>query len=277
MSRSAKREAQKERTNSPRRNSTGSTKGSGHGTSPSGETDRPLCFVICAKTCDYWHQSECAYSSEKASATMEESTQKYLRRTRAKKSIRLNCEAADPSHQGGGEKGEEEAPFRPVQGTTLCSKRRQLSAIGSPRPMVGETFSSFSMLTSVPLFTACVLKKCALLALHNIAEEGRDADGFQVPGLGDEWKMAAQKVQSGRVKAKLGRRMKMRAPTPLVTAMCSMMRCTSSGCMGLVTRSLSLFLKDWELARVALSCHMALEVLEARKCMRPGCCCVAAR
>ena len=43
-----------------------------------------------------------------------------------------------------------------------------------------------SMLTSVPplLFSADVLKKCALLALHIIAEEGRDGDSFQVPGLG---------------------------------------------------------------------------------------------
>ena len=35
-------------------------------------------------------------------------------------------------------------------------------------------------------------------------------------------------------------------------------RCASSGCLGLVTRSL--FLKDWELAEVALSCQMALDM-----------------
>ena len=29
----------------------------------------------------------------------------------------------------------------------------------------------------------------ALIALHTIAEEGRDGDGCQVPGLRDEWKM----------------------------------------------------------------------------------------
>ena len=40
-----------------------------------------------------------------------------------------------------------------------------------------------------PLFTADVLRKCALVALHVIAEEGRDGDGCRVPGLGDEWKM----------------------------------------------------------------------------------------
>ena len=63
------------------------------------------------------------------------------------------------------------------------------------------------MLTSVPrLFSADVLKKCALLALHVIAQEGRDGDGCHVPGLGDEWKMELhQCAQCGRVKAKLGR------------------------------------------------------------------------
>ena len=32
-------------------------------------------------------------------------------------------------------------------------------------------------------FSADVLKKCALIALHVMAEEGRDGDGFQVPEL----------------------------------------------------------------------------------------------
>ena len=57
-----------------------------------------------------------------------------------------------------------------------------------------ETFSPFfnaDIRTS--LFSADVLKKCALLALHVIAEEGRDGDGCHVPGLGDEWKMGCPK------------------------------------------------------------------------------------
>ena len=45
----------------------------------------------------------------------------------------------------------------------------------------------------------------------------------------------AQRVQCGRVKAKRGRRMKMRLLPPLVKAMCAMARCTSSVCMGQVT------------------------------------------
>ena len=36
------------------------------------------------------------------------------------------------------------------------------------------------------LFSADILKKCALLSLHIISEEERDGDGFQVPGLEDE-------------------------------------------------------------------------------------------
>ena len=59
---------------------------------------------------------------------------------------------------------------------------------------IGETFSPFyNADIRTPLFSADVLKKCALFALHIIAEEGRDGDGFQVPGLGDEWKMVCPK------------------------------------------------------------------------------------
>ena len=50
------------------------------------------------------------------------------------------------------------------------------------------------MLTSVPpFFSADVLEKCAFLALHVVAEEGRDCGGCHVPGLGDEWKMGCPK------------------------------------------------------------------------------------
>ena len=53
-------------------------------------------------------------------------------------------------------------------------------------------------------------------------------------------KLAAQRAHCGRVKAKLGREAKVCLPMALVKAMCATMRCTSSGCMGLVTRSLFL-------------------------------------
>ena len=41
---------------------------------------------------------------------------------------------------------------------------------------------------------------------------------------------------------------------------CPMSPTTSSGRMGFVTRS-PFFMKDWELAKVALSCHMAQDML----------------
>ena len=50
------------------------------------------------------------------------------------------------------------------------------------------------------------------------------------------WEMNGKwAAQCGRVKAKLGRRMKMRPPAALVKAMCPTRRCTSSGYMGLVS------------------------------------------
>ena len=51
-----------------------------------------------------------------------------------------------------------------------------------------------SMLASVlPLFSA-VLKKCALVAFHVFAEEGRGEEvGCGTLGLGDEWKMGRSK------------------------------------------------------------------------------------
>ena len=53
------------------------------------------------------------------------------------------------------------------------------------------------------------------------------------------------------------RKMKVCLPVALEKAMCATMRCTSSGCVGLV----AVFLKDWELAQEALSCHVALDML----------------
>ena len=103
-----------------------------------------------------------------------------------------------------------------------------------------ETFSPFiNADIRTPLFSADALKKCALIALHVTAEEGRYGDGFQVPELGGKnGKWAAQRVQSGRVKAKLGRKTKVCLPPHLTKATRAMMRCTSSGCMGPVARSL---------------------------------------
>ena len=44
------------------------------------------------------------------------------------------------------------------------------------------------------LCSADVLKKCALIALHVLAKEGRDGeDGRRAPGLGDDWKVGCPK------------------------------------------------------------------------------------
>ena len=57
-----------------------------------------------------------------------------------------------------------------------------------------ETFSPFmNSDIRTPFYSADDLKMCALLALHIIAEEGRDGDGFQVPVLEEEWKMGCPK------------------------------------------------------------------------------------
>ena len=93
-----------------------------------------------------------------------------------------------------------------------------------------------------------------------IAEEGRDGDGCHVPGLGDEWKMVCPKSPMWESEGE---------------AWSEDERVSSSGSregnvgndalhvIGLYGPGdkISLFLKDWELAKVALSCHMALDML----------------
>ena len=131
-----------------------------------------------------------------------------------------------------------------------------------PASMPGsETFSPLLNADIRTSFSSAdVLKKCALIALHLIAAEGRGGeDGCHSPDLeGTNGSWAAQRVQCGRVKAKLGQRTKACLQVTLGKAMCATNRCMSLGCMGLVARSL--FLKDWELAKVALTCHMALDM-----------------
>ena len=71
---------------------------------------------------------------------------------------------------------------------------------------------------------------------------------------------AVQLVHCGSEKAKFGRKTKVCLPVSPGKAMCATKRCMSLGCMG-PGDNISLFLKDWELAKVALSCHMALDML----------------
>ena len=60
---------------------------------------------------------------------------------------------------------------------------------------VNETSSSSLLLPSAhPCFSADFLKKCALIALHSPAEEGRGGEnGCHAPDLGDEWKLGCPK------------------------------------------------------------------------------------
>ena len=64
---------------------------------------------------------------------------------------------------------------------------------------VDETSSPFFKADIRTFPSAEVLKKCALVALHFIAEEGRGgADGCHAPGLGDEWKVGCTKSNWGK-------------------------------------------------------------------------------
>ena len=75
----------------------------------------------------------------------------------------------------------------------------------------GETFSPFiNADIRTPFFSADVLKKCAFIALHLIAEERKMERDVMSLVWGTNGKWAAQRVQCGRVETKLGRKTKVR-------------------------------------------------------------------
>ena len=76
---------------------------------------------------------------------------------------------------------------------------------------------------------------------------------------GTNGKWAAQRVRCWKVKAKLGRKTTMRPPAAREGNVCN----DALHVIGLYGPGdkISLFLQDWELAKVALSCHMALDML----------------
>ena len=77
----------------------------------------------------------------------------------------------------------------------------------------------------LPLFSADVLKKCALIV----------------------WLRKKEKTEMDVMLAKLGRKTKVCLLVVLEKATWATMRCTSSGCMGLVTRSLfSCWIRSWQ-------------------------------
>ena len=125
-----------------------------------------------------------------------------------------------------------------------------------------ETFSPFFNADSrTPFFAADVLKECALAALHVIAEAGRDGKiGCRAPGLGDEWKMGCPKSPMWESEGAA------RSEEESVSSSGSREGNVSNEALHVISLhgpgdKISLFFKDWELANVTLSCHMALDML----------------
>ena len=107
--------------------------------------------------------------------------------------------------------------------------------------LVCETFSPFfNADIRTLLFSANVLKKC-------VAEHG-----FQVPGLGDEWKRESEG-------AALSEDENASSSGSREGNVCN----DALHVIGLCGRGhkISLFWEDWEVAKVALTCHMALDML----------------
>ena len=120
-----------------------------------------------------------------------------------------------------------------------------------------ETFSPFiNPGIRFPCFSTDVRKKCALIALHVMAEEGRNGD----PRAGGKWKMGCPQGPKCESEGEAWSEDE---------SVSSIGFCKSNMCndalhvIGLQESGdkISLFLHDWELAKVALSCHMALDML----------------
>ena len=74
--------------------------------------------------------------------------------------------------------------------------------------------------------------------MHVDAEEGRDGDGYHAsPGLGDDWKVGCPESPMWESEDEAWSEDESVSSSGFVKAMCATMRCTSLGCMGLVTRS----------------------------------------
>ena len=111
---------------------------------------------------------------------------------------------------------------------------------------------------------------CALLALHLIAE-GRDGDGCHAPSLGDEWKIGYPKSQMWESEGKAW------SEDESVSSVGSREGNEGNDALHVIRLygpgdKISLFLLDSELAKVALSCRMALDVLcqEMHEACQPG-------
>ena len=111
-----------------------------------------------------------------------------------------------------------------------------------------------------PLFSADVLKKCALIASHLIAEEEGGEDGCHAPDLGDECNMGCPKSPMWESEGQAWSEDESVSSSDIRGGDVSNDALHVIGLYGPGDK-ISLFLKDWELAKVALSCHMALDML----------------
>ena len=114
-----------------------------------------------------------------------------------------------------------------------------------------------SVLLSFPID---IPKKCALLAWHMIAEEGRDGDGSQVLGLGDDCKMGSPKSPMWESEGEAWLEEEdASSSTSREGNVCN----DALHVIGLYgpCDKVSLILQDWELAMVAPSCHTVLDTL----------------
>ena len=120
----------------------------------------------------------------------------------------------------------------------------------------GETFSPFFAADiRTPFFSAAVLKKCALIGMHQTAEEGRvGTSGCRTPDF-------RRRARNGCPQSPIWES-EDEAWSEDESVSSSVSRentVCNAGCMGLVTGSV--FVEDWELVRVALSCHIAMDML----------------
>ena len=111
--------------------------------------------------------------------------------------------------------------------------------------------------------SAETLKACALIGLHLLAA-GDDAgsSGGQFLDLGDMWKYCcALKALTGTATSSHGQKAKalfLLSSGANTTWNASALNAVGQDRSG---EKISLFLEDWELARVALGCHIALDLL----------------
>ena len=123
---------------------------------------------------------------------------------------------------------------------------------------LGSLMAVSNEVPSNPFVSAETLKACALIGLHPLAAEGEaGSSGSQSPALGDMWRQGCPK-------------------SPEWISSCSASE-TSLGCevyehkndcqaievigQDWLSEVVAIFLEDWELWRVALSCHITMDFL----------------